>query len=111
MWRTSALGAALGAALGDDGVMGRRVLWRRWSAGAQDDDGGKPEAVRIEQRDDGAPAEIKRKSRSVGGTGARKKESYMGGGAFVPGGATIPFVPGGGITRDKRCFWAGRENS
>ena len=22
-----------------------------------------------------------------------------------------PFVPGGGFTRDKRGFWAGRENS
>ena len=96
--------------------MGRRSSGGASSGGGGraalgDDDGGEQEAVRIEQRDDGAPAEIKRKSRSVRGTGARKKESYMGGGAFVPGGATIPFVPGGGITRDKMCFWAGRENS
>ena len=36
--------------------------------------------------------------------GGRAKEGgrkYMGG----------PFVPGGGFTRDKRGFWAGRENS
>ena len=30
-------------------------------------------------------------------------------GAFCPGWS--PFVPGRGSSWDKRCFWAGRENS
>ncbi|KAG2632450.1 hypothetical protein PVAP13_2NG095746 [Panicum virgatum] len=42
--------------------LGRRVLWRRWSAALGDDDGSEQEAVWIEQRDDVAPAEFKRKS-------------------------------------------------
>jgi len=50
--------------------------------------------------------------------GGRAKEGgrkYMGGGLLSRGkpplGTKGPFVPGGGFTRDKRGFWAGRENS
>jgi len=76
---------------------------------------------RIEQRDDGAPAEIKKIAKCWGNRGARKKESYMGG--FCSGWShdlgqkallsrvvaslgkkDPPFVPGEATTRDKRCF-------
>ena len=53
-------------------------------------------------------------NREVLGEGARKKESYIGGllsRVEPPPGTKGHFVPGRGSTRDKRCFWAGRENS
>ena len=78
-------------------------------------------------RDGGGEEDRRRRRLSVGKGGEGKK--YMGG-PFVTGGATTrdkrppllswvkpppgtkgPFVPGRGSTGDKRCFWAGRENS
>ena len=47
--------------------------------------------------------------------GRAKEEGNIWGGLLSrvkpPPGIKGPFVPGRGSTRDKRCFWAGRENS
>ena len=53
-------------------------------------------------RDDGGEEDRRRRRLSVGKGGEEEGELYRGG---------WPFVPGCGSTRDKRCFWAGRENS
>ena len=49
------------------------------------------------------------------GEGRRREEGNIWGGLLSrvkpPPGTKGPFVPGGDFTRDKRCFWAGRENS
>ena len=49
------------------------------------------------------------------GEGGRKLGNIWGGGLLSrgkpPPGTKSSFVPGGGFTRDKRGFWAGRENS
>ena len=46
---------------------------------------------------------------------AKERKEIYGGGLLSrvkpPPGTKGPFVPGGGFTRDKRGFWAGRENS
>ena len=66
-----------------------------------------------------------RGARAVGGAGERtaggrkgeggRKLGNIWGGLLSrvkpPPGTKGPFVPGGGFTRDKRGFWAGRENS
>ena len=48
------------------------------------------------------------------GEGGRKLGNIWGGllsRVNPPPGTKAPFVPGGGFTRDKSGFWAGRENS
>ena len=90
---TTALGdvGSRGGALGGD-VDGGGARGARAVGGAGGTDGGREEGRRREE--------------------ARK---YMGGGLLSrvkpPPGTKGPFVPGGGFTRDKRGFWAGRENS
>ena len=80
-------GGALGGDVDGGGARGARAV-----GGAGGTDGGREEGRRREE--------------------ARK---YMGGGLLSrvkpPPGTKGPFVPGGGFTRDKRGFWAGRENS
>ena len=90
----------------------RRVLWQQWTAMlGDDDDGEKEELDRAAGR---RRAGGNQENHEVLGEGARKKESYIGGllSRVEPRpGTKGPFVPGEATTRDKRCFWAGRENS
>ena len=76
----------------------------------EDDDGGEQEAVGA---GDGGGKGRRSRTDSVGGR-RRKKGDILGSllSRVKPRPRTKdPFIPGGGSTRDKRCFWAGRENS
>ena len=65
-------------------------------------------------RPDGAAAPGADEKPSVRGR-AKEEGNIWGGGLLSrvkpPPGTKGPFVPGRGFTRDKRGFWAGRENS
>ena len=85
-------------------AIGRRI--ELWCAALVGDDGG-----RRRRRD------ADQENHQVLGKGDEEGR-YRGGGILFrveprPGtqGPFVPFVPGCGSTRDKRYFWAGRENS